>query len=206
MREMLTQLGEEDIKVILSSFSCPVNKDVEIFLRERAIEFNIQGISATHLIFASYKGAQSLIGYFTLSNKSIEIPTRNLSDKFRKRLRRFAQNDNNKHLIQLAIPLIGQLGKNYLNDLNKLITGDELLKMALEQVHESQRILGGRFVYLECEDTPKLIQFYVDNGFVKFNDRPLDDDEVLVMKGTRLVQMLRYVKDGEYDQPYLNII
>lgn len=34
----------------------------------------------------------------------------------------------------IVAPLIAQLGKNYANGYNKLITGDELLAMALEKL------------------------------------------------------------------------
>lgn len=43
-------LGESAAKGILSSFSCPLNPDVEHFLRNVAIEFSKQSISSTYLI------------------------------------------------------------------------------------------------------------------------------------------------------------
>jgi len=94
----------------------------------------------------------------------------------------------------LAAPLIAQLGKNYYNGYNKLISGDELLKMACDKVSESQRIIGGKIVYLECEDKVKLIEFYSSNGFVAFGKRKLDRDETEVMQGEYLIQMLKYLK------------
>ena len=48
---MLSQLGEETTKSILSSFSCPKNKDVENFLKEKAILFSQQNYAKTYLIF-----------------------------------------------------------------------------------------------------------------------------------------------------------
>ena len=48
-------LGESAAKDILSSFSCPMNPDVEHFLKHTAIEFTKQSISSTYLIMASYK-------------------------------------------------------------------------------------------------------------------------------------------------------
>ena len=50
----------------------------------------------------------------------------------------------------------------------KLIRGDELLKLACDKVREAQYILGGRFVFLECEDKPKLKEFYEDNRICMF--------------------------------------
>ena len=45
---------------------------------------------------------------------------------------------------------------------------------------------------MECEDTPKLREFYEANGFFSFWKRPLDADET-GMKGNYLVQMLKYL-------------
>ena len=38
----------------LNKFSCILNKDVEKFLREKAILFDRQGWSKTHLLYTSY--------------------------------------------------------------------------------------------------------------------------------------------------------
>lgn len=95
----------------------------------------------------------------------------------------------------MSAPLIAQLGKNFNKGYNKLITGDELLKLACDKVKSIQTDVGGKFVYLECEDKPQLIDFYTSNGFVNFGKRNLDKDETDVMSGGYLVQMLRYLKN-----------
>ena len=91
------------------------------------------------------------------------------------------------------MPLIAQLGKNYANDYNKLITGDELLKMAIDKVKQIQINIGGKFVYVECEDIKYLIDFYASNGFINFGKRDLSSDEKDWIKGRYLVQMLKYI-------------
>ena len=53
--------------------------------------------------------------------------------------------------------------------------------------------LGGKFVYLECEDKPFLIEFYSRNGFCAFDRRRLDRDET-GLDGDYLIQMLKYIK------------
>lgn len=55
LSDMITQLGENEVKSILSDFSCPMNKDVEHFLWHTAIEFAKQGIASTYIIMASYR-------------------------------------------------------------------------------------------------------------------------------------------------------
>ena len=53
LSNMLGELEEEEVKKILSSFSCPLNKDVEEFLKNKAIEFSKQGLASTHLFHSS---------------------------------------------------------------------------------------------------------------------------------------------------------
>lgn len=93
----------------------------------------------------------------------------------------------------IMAPLIAQLGKNYMNDYRKLITGDELLKMAIDKVSAAQRIIGGKVVYVECEDIDILKKFYEDNGFVIFGKRRLDKEERGEMNGSHLIQLLKYL-------------
>ena len=86
--------------------------------------------------------------------------------------------------------LIGQLGKNYSSGNNTLISGDELLGLAIDKVRPIQNESGGRYTYLECEDTPKLIKFYEKNGFTQFGKRNLDCDETNI-NGTYLLQFIK---------------
>lgn len=51
LSDIVDQLGEDEAKRILSSFSCPLNLDVEHFLKTKAIEFSKRGFSKTHLIY-----------------------------------------------------------------------------------------------------------------------------------------------------------
>lgn len=82
------------------------------------------------------------------------------------------------------------MGKNYNNGYNNLISGDVLLKLACDKVKEAQDILGGRFVFLECEDKEKLKEFYENNGFVCFGKRNLEREEMERNSGKYLLQML----------------
>lgn len=195
LSDMVEALGEDEVKSILSTFSCPLNKDVENFLKSKAITFSKQGIAKTHLVFTTYKGKPCLIGYFTLANKvfSVSYNKRTFSSALRRRLNKFAVYDSEYKTYSIPAPLIAQLGKNYTNGYDKLISGDELLKMACEKVSSIQNLLGGRFVYLECEDKPQLTNFYSENGFFNFGKRQLDKDEKDSLSGNYLIQMLKYL-------------
>lgn len=193
---MLEELGEDSVQEFLSSFSCPLNKDVEQFLRTKAIIFAKQGWAQTHLVFASYRETPVLVGYFSLANKHITISTKIFSSRsrnLRHRLAKFAVYNADAKAYILTAPLIAQLGKNYANDYNNLISGDELLEIACEKISRVQYDLGGRFAYVECEDKSQLIDFYSRNGFCEFDTRNLDPDETSTMCGEYLVQLLKYI-------------
>ena len=187
----------DSVKKMLSGFYCPYNNDVEDFMHEKALEFERQGTAATHLVMASYQGSWVLVGDFTLASKYIHVEIKNnrykLSSKLKQRLKRFGTYEADLKKQIIPMPLIGQLGKNYANGYNQLIGGDELLKIACDTVRESQALVGGRMVYLECEDTPKLVQFYEENGFKVFGRRDLEVKEGRFFKGEYLLQLLRYL-------------
>ena len=188
LKELIKQVGELEVKKILSDFFCPLNPDVEKFLKYKAIDFSKQGISNTYLVFASYQDVYVLVGYYALTNKYVGINISSFKSKrTRNKIAKFMQYDSESKRYNLSIPLIGQLGKNYAHNYNYLIAGDELLKLALDKVREAQNIIGGKIVCLECEDTPALLEFYSQNGFINFGKRILNNDEYLI-------QMLRYMK------------
>jgi hypothetical protein len=195
LREFLDEAGEKRVRETLSGFSCPLNPDVEGFLRKNAIEFAKQGLSQTHLVFASYKSRPVLAGYFTFANKFIvlrHVPA--ISKTTFKRASKFAQFNHDIKAYCLALPLIAQLGKNYAHGYNNLMRGAELLDLAVEKVAQIQMDLGGRFVYVECENKPKLVEFYSTYGFCEFDHRPLDPDETETLSGKYLVQMVKYIR------------
>ena len=193
LKSLLHDIGEDETNVILSDFSCPVNKDVESFLKRTATNFDKQGISSTHLIFTATGPETVLSAYFTLANKCIDIPAKNLSSNMRKKVSRFSPRSGSLDIFHIALPLIAQLGKNYANKYNALISGNDVLSMAIDTIHEAQQIIGGRFAFLECEDTPKLKDFYKSNGFMEFNDRLQDYDDTDVTTGSKFIQMMRYI-------------
>ncbi|MES1135605.1 hypothetical protein HS070_05640 [Mannheimia haemolytica] len=64
--------------------------------------------------------------------------------------------------------LIGQIGKN-----EKVIDNPaklpDILNHIYAQLYKAQRVLGGRVVILECENTPKLLELYKQNKFQILN-------------------------------------
>jgi hypothetical protein len=148
-------------------------------------------------VVASYQGENKIAGYFALANKSfvIKAKSKSISQSLKKRISKFGLWDEVLKQFTIGSPLIGQLGKN--ENYSTLISGDELLSLACLEVEKAQSIVGVNVVYLECEDTPKLKDFYERNGFVIFGKRELDCDEVSKFTQTYLIQMLKYLSTNK---------
>lgn len=183
------------IQEAVSNFYCPQNADVEQFLKVKALDFAKQGIAATYLVFAPYKEHPVLIGYFTLANKYMFVSNKKIESKsWKQRIAKFGQYNEDMKGYQLSIPLIAQLGKNFYNGYNKLISGDELLQLACDKVKQIQVMLSGKLTYVECEDKECLIQFYTSNGFRRIANRYLVESEKGESNKPYLVQLIKYIK------------
>ena len=189
--DIIEEYGEDAVTKLLSCFSCPLNLDIEDFLQRKAIVFERQSLCRTQLVFASYQSSPVLCGYYTIAQKSFNISNAaSLSKSKQKVVSKYATYYPELKMHILPAPLIAQLGKNFSNGYNKLITGDDLMKMACEDVALIHKIAGGKIIYLECEDKERLIEFYKKHGFVQFGKRTLDKDEDKIT-GKYLIQMLR---------------
>ena len=193
LNDMISELGEGAVKKILSSFSSPLNSDVEYFIRHKAIDFAKQAIAPTTLVYTSYKDEPVICGYFTITLKSFIVRKKEVGSTTFKRLKKFGTYDDVYKCCEIPAPLIAQLSKNFTNEYNTLIKGEVLLNLALSEVKKLQAIGGGKVVYIECEDKPELKEFYCNNGFREFGKRNLDRDERDKISGQYLIQMLKYI-------------
>ena len=73
LKDIYNAIGEKETKEILKEYNCHLNKDVEYFLREKAIEFSKQDISRTYIVMSSYKSEDVIVGYFAITNKITNI-------------------------------------------------------------------------------------------------------------------------------------
>lgn len=160
---------DEEIKTLLSSFSCSQDKDIEYFLVHKAIDFERLSKSRTYLLFSeqelltdSIENA-AIYGYITLAQKVLSVPD-SMSNRMRKEIDGLSAKIHGSQICNFPCYLIGQLAKNSAVHDNPL-TGKELIEAAESVIETSVRAVGGRCILIECHEKQKLIDFYKENGF-----------------------------------------
>ena len=115
----------------------------------------------------------SVYSYFTIALKPLILNCQLVSKTAKKKLQRISEIDEETQSYMMSAYLIAQLGKNYDEEADKRITGDELLSLALQVISEIRYSVGGMVVFLEAERVDKLLNFYQNdtNGFKVFNTR-----------------------------------
>ncbi len=159
---------------MLSGFSCPKNPVVERFLKKSAIEFTKKNQSVTYLVFSKDNG--EMLGYFTLALKPLTVKGETVSNTTKKKLLRISELDKRSDTYTMAAYLIAQLGKNFTDEKNKEITGEELIELAWMVIEEGQYRYGGMVTFLETENEEKLLSFYRVNRFSQFDTRQITSD------------------------------
>jgi len=76
--------------------------------------------------------------------------------------------------------LLGQLGKNFNLSESEQIKGNFLLSLAFELLLEAKELINAKYVWLECRNSEKLIDFYKKFGFEKI-DNFISKDGLVVM-------------------------
>ena len=169
--DMIKIYGEEDCRSILSSFICPPNKDVENFIHNKSIEFALQHIAITFLVFLENRKQLLFVGYYTLANKFVSISGNTLSKTMQKRISKFSQYDTNSRSYLISMPLIAQLGKNFAYENVNIINFYEEpeLPIKLEDLKNDNKylvdlenlqnkVIEGVFTLEEYKDMKKLLQ------------------------------------------------
>lgn len=159
----------------ISSYTCTPNPDIEHFLKHNAIEFT----KKQHLAFT--RGESPLfVGYFALAVKPFKVGVNDIpSNTWRRKIERVARFNEEKQIYSAAGYLIAQLGKNYTDGMNELITGSELLRLALNVVLDIQDMAGGMIAFLDAENNNSLIDFYTKSGFHLISDPNSPREELI---------------------------
>ena len=147
--------GEEAFQSIVHNFSCPPNEDVEHFLKHTAIANQNMGLSRTNLIFLDNEEEPLLLGYYALALQVLDL-SQVISKSMLKKITGFKRVSK----LGAAVYLIGQLGKNFNNGANQLITGKEIFMLAMQDILDARTNVGGRIVVVECKNEEHLRNFY----------------------------------------------
>lgn len=180
-------LEEKKIQLLLEEFKTLPNyrsgdtHDVEKFLVNNSIQYQKMGLATTHLIYSSYKEKNVLVGYFAIANKPLVLNSRTYNGLSKSQQKKFSKigyrlkaEDGKQRNSDLIIPsfLIGQLGKNYSEEAlkTKIINGFNILALAEDTIKQAISVVNGKYIWLECKPSEKLINFYLNSGYTQIAD------------------------------------
>lgn len=176
---------------LLSSFSCEQDRDIERFLRSRAVEFERLSKSRTYLICdeeqladtEDKKDALIIYGYISLALKILSVPD-TVSNRVRKELDGFHAKLHGQQIQEFPCYLIGQLSRSS-NVPKDAVSGKQLIGFACDVAAAAVDAVGGRYIMAECRNEEKLIRFYERNHFREIA-RVSDKDQTMVQLIRRL--------------------
>lgn len=157
------EIGKDEIKKILSDFSCPINKDVEYFIQSKAYDFERVRLSRTYLVYALIDEQAVLVAMYSLGHKHVEIGT-DLNVDMKKKI--FGTTYPLGKSINTI--LIGQLSKNFKNGNNKYITGKLLMNLVFARIKEIDTLIPSVVIHVDCKDDANLRKYYEKSGFMLF--------------------------------------
>ncbi len=184
--DIIEDSGEEIIREALSSFSCPLNEEIETFAREKIIDFAKRKISISYIVFDELD--YQIVGYFALTHKAIEIKGTYLSNTSRRKLGNYSRYEEDCDTYSTSAFLLAQFGKNYSVDNGTRISGIELMECVLDVLVDIQHRIGGGIVYLDAEGKKELKDFYENKAnFKLFGERYSTSDN------TKYFQYMRFL-------------
>ena len=175
--------GESLFKEMADSFSS-INKDVEIFFKEKAVQSCKLNTSSTYIIVSTNRNLE-VLGYFTLATKMLTIKLSTLSKSEQKTINRYGYYDEDSDSLKIPAILIAQLSRNFSSKI--ILSGSDLMDIILKQVKSILNLTSGKTVFLECEKIKNLTDFYESQHF-KFLDTKL-----LSRDSKELIQMYRLI-------------
>ncbi len=183
--DLISSVGEEEVRSALSEFECSRNVEIETFLKNNAIDFAKRKISVTHLILDN---EGQIAAYFTLTHKPANISAAGLSKSAIKTLSRYAVLDKDSESFNISAFLIAQFGKNSAYKGLNIITGNEMMSYCFVILQSVQKQVGGGIIFLECEDKEPLLKFYQNdnNHFRIYGERFSETDNV------KYIQLLKF--------------
>ena len=151
---------------VLNTFNGRGKSEVSDFLHNKSIDYEQRSLSSTYLI---YNDRSQLVGYFTISNKGLIISKESYEKLLKKQQKKLSFNgrklENGDYIVNSF--LLGQLGKNFNKNIleEDKIKGVELLTIAYKLLIKIKNLINVKYLWIECEDNKKLLDFYSNFGF-----------------------------------------
>lgn len=183
--EKIKPRGLELAQSLIDSFRCEKNAEIERFLHTNAIDFARKRQAITYFILDE---SRKLLAYFALTHKAVKIDVSRLSKTVCRGLDRHAEKDPDGDGYNASAFLIAQFGKNSAYRGEVALSGNELMARSFKSLKAAQHLVGGGIVYLECEDVPKLLEFYANdaNRFREFGLRDSKSEGIIYRQLLRL--------------------
>lgn len=157
--------GKDALLPIFKQFHTALDRDVENFLVEKAIDYETSGAGRTYLVM-NPKKKNDIFGFFTIGLNTLyfENGIGDVEDAYPG----ISLYGNNR----LPVYVLFLIGKN--DSCPKDISMANVFnKYILSSIREAKRIIGGSFLYIDCTD--QLIGYYKKLGFVEFDSHVVND-------------------------------
>ena len=187
--KLAKKVGDRVLSSTLAQFSIPLNKEVEDFIRNKALQATKLKSSITYVLVD--EDIAEVIGYFTLLVKPFTIPASCLSSTNRRLISRFSEVNEETGNYTASVFFLAQIGKNYAIQRQYQVSGRDLLEVALDKLRAAQDLIGGKLVLIEREtERMKLHDFYKANGFKSWNSRYDKNDNVQYDQMIRVIESI----------------
>ncbi len=151
------QISRENFsRDILSKFTCGKNSDENDFLHNTVFTHEDSRKSVTYLMLKD----NQIMAYFSLAIQMIELEgvSKNQIKKVTQGASPMQNTDGEKFYSSY---LVGHFSKNDTNESEHF--GDDMFEAVYRVLNQSQELVGGAIVYLDCLD--ELITYYEKYGF-----------------------------------------
>ncbi|WKB35022.1 hypothetical protein QS257_14890 [Terrilactibacillus sp. S3-3] len=142
LSEMLKNVSEEEVRNLLSSFSCEANPEVQYFLRDKAIQNEYRSFTKTYLVL-NVDEPYDIVGYFSIIVSDFifeDEVSRTLKDKI----------TSNKEARCFPTLLICQLGRA--DRYKDVVSGNFVLQLCMKIAQQIYDLCKLRIVTVEFNE------------------------------------------------------
>jgi len=152
------RLLTQDLIEQCEEFVCEKDKEINNFFHNEYSGYAEQLLGKSYC-FVDERASNKIVCAFTVANAAINISS--IPNSKRNKLNR--KIPHSKQRSQYPAVLIGQLA--VFNGYNHCNIGDELMDFIKAWFISSENKTGCRYLIVDATNTPKVIQYYIDNGF-----------------------------------------